>query len=269
MGIRKTAECLRTSYSSGASTSVNTSPAPPEAAAVKLSLEQVTNLFTEEQEQEEQEQVSLVHDNSSGAVHQESFAEALNNLCEHCTDQESSIANQTLSVIARRILDNRNDPMWRSIQKSNKPFIERVGRHGEAAERCMLLMGFRLEPSLSFGSQNSKFFFEPSESNWVTLEAAAATLIAQINQSALNSAAPAHSQQPQTKTKQGSPITSEADTKQLVHKAPSIELLDQGTAATQTAEVVSAAPAAGEASMDMDMGGEAGLNSQQNKVSSQ
>merc|ERR1712166_1642358 len=98
-------------------------------------------------------------------------------------------------------------------------------------------MGFRLEPSQSAGSQSSKFFFEPSECNWEMLKAAAATLTYQINHPALNSTA-AHSPQ----TKQGSPITSEAsaaaDSKQLVHKAPSIELLDQGTAETQTAEVV-------------------------------
>jgi len=73
----------------------------------------------------------------------ESFAEALNSLREQCTNSEYSIAHQTLSVLAKRILDNRNDPKFRSIQKSNEQFIERVGRHGEAAERCMLLMGFR------------------------------------------------------------------------------------------------------------------------------
>ena len=122
-----------------------------------------------------------IAENATNEADQESdgFSEALDRLREQCIDQEYSIVIQTLSVMVKRILDNPNESKFRSIRKNNVQFVNRVSRHGVAAERIMLLMGFSLELSQSSnsGMDSFKFHFKASDDNWIKLKSAAIALI--------------------------------------------------------------------------------------------
>ena len=69
----------------------------------------------------------------------EPFEEALEQLERVCSAKDFVISLHTMRVMAQRIVENPDEAKFRSIRHSNKQFNERVGKHGEAAERCLLV----------------------------------------------------------------------------------------------------------------------------------
>ena len=96
------------------------------------------------------------------------FDEALTQLREQCCCADFKVALQTIIMTAQRIMDNCNVSKFRTIKAIHPAFVERLGRHGAAAEQCLLLMGFRLEPC--------KIIFDPTDMNWNKLKLAAQTM---------------------------------------------------------------------------------------------